>query len=98
MTMDACHKTGLPEPTLEEVAGSMQVTFLKDNLYHDYLERIELNVWQIEAFGYVKANGSIRNSVYQQINNIGKMTNTEDHQLVVGKKSLKHKKAFSKPT
>lgn len=89
MIMDTCRKAGLPEPTIEEVAGGMQITFLKDLFSEDYLKRLGLNERQIEAVAYVKKNGSINNSVYQQINDIGKTTATEDLQTLVEKKIFK---------
>jgi hypothetical protein len=33
--LDTCQKAGLPEQTIEEVAGGMQITFLKDLLAED---------------------------------------------------------------
>lgn len=85
MMMDTCRKAGIPEPNIEEVAGGIQITFLKDIFSEDYLKRRGMNERQIEAVAYVKKNGSINNLVYQQINDIGKTTATEDLQMLVEK-------------
>ncbi|MGS2762746.1 ATP-binding protein [Sinomicrobium sp. M5D2P9] len=89
MIMDTCREAGLPEPTIEETAGGIQVTFLKNIFSEDYLRQLGLNERQIRAVEYVKKEGSINNSVYQQINNVGKTTATEDLQSLVEKGILK---------
>lgn len=85
MIMDACRKAGLPEPAIEEAAGGLQITFLKDIFTEDYLKRLGLNKRQIDAVEYVKKEGKINNSVYQKINEVGKTTATEDLQMLVNK-------------
>jgi ATP-dependent DNA helicase RecG len=41
--MDICRKAGLPEPTIEEVADGMQITFMKDIFSEEYLKWMGLN-------------------------------------------------------
>ena len=87
--MDACQKAGLPEPTIEEVAGGMQITFLKDFLAEDYLKRLGVNERQVEAVKYVKKNGKITNKEYQKINDCSRNTASGDLANLVEKGILK---------
>lgn len=77
-SMDACWKAGLPEPTLEEVAGGMQITFLKDIFSENYLKCTGLNERQIKAVRYIKGNGKISNSNYQELLGVARRTATRD--------------------
>lgn len=87
--MDTCLKAGLPEPLIEEVAGGIQVTFRKDKYSKNYLIQLGLNERQIKAIGYLKQNRNINNSIYQQINGVGKSSATEDLQIMIEKGVLK---------
>ncbi len=49
MILDAFRKAELPEPIIEEVAGGMQITFLKDIFSEEYLQRLGLNERQVKA-------------------------------------------------
>lgn len=89
MIMDTCRKAGLPEPTIEEVAGGMQITFLKDIFSEDYLKRLGLNERQIKAVRYVKENGKITNSDYQELLGVARRTATRDLTELVEKGILK---------
>jgi len=68
----------------EEQGGFLSVTF-KDRFTEEQLKKLGLNERQVKAVEYVKKVGSINNSVYQQINGIGKTTSTEDLQMLVEK-------------
>ncbi len=57
---------GLPEPVLEEDQGGVRVTFLKDIYTEEYLVRLGVNDRQKQAVLYIKQNGYITNSKYQQ--------------------------------
>ncbi len=89
MMMDTCRKAGLPEPTIEEVAGGMQITFLKDMFSEDYLKRRGLNERQVKAVEYVKKNGKITNKDYQKINDCSRNTASGDLGNLVEEKILK---------
>lgn len=89
MIMDTCRKAGLPEPTIEEVAGGIQITFLKDIFSEDYLKRMGLNERQIKAVRYVKENGKITNSDYQELLGVARRTATRDLTELVEKEILK---------
>ena len=78
MMMEACQKAGLPEPAIEEVAGGIQITFLKDILSADFLNRMRLNKRQIKAILYTKQYGEITNSIYQEVADVSKSTATRD--------------------
>jgi ATP-dependent DNA helicase RecG len=76
--MDACRKAELPEPTIEEIAGGIQITFLKDIFSEEYLKHLGLNERQIEAVEYVKKNGTITNSEYQRLCKVSERTALRD--------------------
>lgn len=90
MIMDTCHKAGLPEPTIEEVAGGMQITFLKDIFSEDYLKRMGLNERQVKAILYTKKYREITNSKYQEVADVSKATATRDIKELEDKGLLKN--------
>jgi len=61
----------------------MTVTFYKDKLNKENLKKLGLNERQIKAVMYIKEKGAINNSKYQQINDIGKTTATEELRKLV---------------
>jgi ATP-dependent DNA helicase RecG len=81
--VDNCIEQGLPEPDFKEENGVMTVTFYKDKWNEENLKKLGLNERQIKAVIYIRENGSINNSKYQQINNIGKTTATEELRTLV---------------
>lgn len=97
MMMDTCRKAGLPEPTIEEVAGGIQITFLKDIFSIDYLKRLGLNERQSEAVEYVKENTKITNSDYQKLCNVSERTALRDLEEL-GAKGIFQKKGEKKGT
>jgi len=90
MMINACLKAGLPEPTIEEVAGGFQITFLKDIFSEDYLKRLGLSERQINAIEYTKKFGEITNSKYQEVADVSKATATRDIKELEQKKLLKN--------
>ncbi|MFN2396958.1 MAG: ATP-binding protein [Bacteroidales bacterium] len=88
MMIDTCHKAGLPEPTIEEVAGGMQITFLKDIISEDYLKRLGLNDRQMETVKFIKKQGKISNSEFQDLFGVSKATATRDLAEIVDKWDL----------
>ncbi|HWY12068.1 MAG TPA: transcriptional regulator [Bacteroidia bacterium] len=89
--VDECKKAGLPEPNFEEESGGMLVTFRKDVLTQEYLQKMDLNERQVKAVLYIKEKGSIVNSVYQNINSTTKKTATRDLTDLVTKGVLENK-------
>lgn len=89
MMINACFNAGLPEPTIEEVAGGFQITFLKDIYSEAYLKRLGLSERQIKAFKYVKSKGKITNKEYQKINDCSRNTASGDLSNLVEMKILK---------
>ena len=87
--INACFNAGLPEPTIEEVAGGFQITFLKDIYSEAYLKRLGLSERQIKAFKYVKSKGKITNKEYQKINDCSRNTASGDLSNLVEMKILK---------
>ena len=61
-----CLASGLPEPVLEEDQGGVRVTFLKDIYTEEYLTQLGINDRQKQAVLFIKQNGYITNSKYQQ--------------------------------
>lgn len=98
MIMDTCRKAGLPEPAIEEVAGGIQITFLKNTLPGEYFKKFKLNERQIKALEFVKEKGSITNTAYQTINNTTKKTSTRDLQDLVEKGLLEKSGTTGKGT
>jgi ATP-dependent DNA helicase RecG len=83
MIVEKCLEGGLPEPDFYEQNGVMTVIFYKDKWNLENLKKMGLNERQIKAIIYVKGEGSINNSMYQKINNVGKTTATEDLRKLV---------------
>jgi len=85
MMMNACRKAGLPEPIIEETAGGIQITFLKDIFSEDYMKQMRLNERQIETIQFVKKQGKISNSEFQDLFGVSKATATRDLTELVDK-------------
>lgn len=81
--LDTCKQADLPEPEMKEQDGGFIITLFKDNLTEEQLIKRGLNDRQLKAVLYIKENAEITNGIYQEINNIGKTTATEDLQLMV---------------
>jgi ATP-dependent DNA helicase RecG len=64
--INECLASGLPEPVLEEDQGGLRITFLKDIFTEEYLARLGVNDRQKQAILFIKQNGYITNSKYQQ--------------------------------
>ncbi len=81
--IDSCKAANLPEPEMMEQDGGFLLTIFKDILNEAHLVKLGLNERQIKAVMYVKEKGFINNSKYQEINNIGKTTATEELRQLV---------------
>jgi len=66
--IDSCKMAGLPTPTIEEDCGGIIVRLFKDRFSEEELKQLGLNDRQIKAVLYVKENGRITNSEYQNLN------------------------------
>jgi ATP-dependent DNA helicase RecG len=75
---NACKEAALPEPEIKALDGGVLVTLFKDRYAIEQLKKLGLNERQIKAIKYLKENAKINNSVYQEINHIGKTTATTD--------------------
>ena len=72
-----CKEAGAQEPVFEEYQG-FRVIFRKGIFNEEYLRRLGLNERQIKAVLYVKGNGKITNTEYQEISNTIKRTASRD--------------------
>ena len=81
--VENCIEQGLPEPDFVEEHGVMIVTFYKNKWNEENLKKLGLNERQIKAVMYVKERDFINNSKYQEINDIGKTTATEELRKLV---------------
>ena len=81
----ACKTANLPTPVFEEDGGGFIVRLFKDRFAREELQKIGLNERQIKAVLYVKENGKITNSEFQELNNISKRTANNDLSELVGK-------------
>ncbi len=86
---DACKEAALPEPIIEETLEGVMITFLKDIYTEEYLQTQNLNNRQIAAVLFVKEKAAIKNSEYQQINNVGRTVATEELRDLITKNILK---------
>jgi ATP-dependent DNA helicase RecG len=89
--IERCVEAGLPKPSYKYETSGLWVIFNKDIYTSEYLNSLDLNDRQIKAVLYTKENGKITNSEYQEINDIGKTTATEELAELVNK-------GFYKPT
>lgn len=83
--IEACKEHNLPEPVLKEEQGGFFTKIFKDIYTQENLERLGLNDRQINGVLYTKEKGSINNSLYQKLNEVGKTTATEELQVLVQK-------------
>jgi ATP-dependent DNA helicase RecG len=86
--LEGCKEYNIPEPIIAEEQGGLSVTFLKDIYTSEYLKTLNLNERQIKAVLYVKEKGSIKNSEYQEINDLGRTVTAEELQDLTSKKIL----------
>lgn len=76
--INACKEAELPAPEIKEEFGGFSVTIFKDVLNEEQLRKLGINERQIKAVMYVKENGKITNTEYQELNNIAERTATRD--------------------
>lgn len=68
----------LPPPQFKSELGRFRLTFYKQFLTKEYLQKIGLSERQFKAALYTKEHGSISNSEYQQIAEVSKRTATRE--------------------
>lgn len=87
--INECKKAGLPEPIIEYSSGGISVTILKsENVKSTELSTDSLNIRQIKGLEFIKRNKRIRNSDYQEINNVTRKTASRDLKALVDKEIL----------
>lgn len=86
--IEALVEAGLPEPIIEEDMKGLRVTFLKDIYTVEYLRKLDINNRQIKAVLFIKQNGKISNSDYQEINSVGKTLATEELRDLIEKELI----------
>ena len=89
--VEKCLEQGLPEPDFMEENGVMTVTFYKDKWNEENLKKLGLNERQIKAVMYVKENGKITNSKYQNLCKTSERTALRDLEKLIGLKLFERK-------
>jgi len=87
--IELCLNHDLPEPKLEEIAGSFVVTFRKSKLTEESLEGMELNERQRKIVEYLKKKKKVTNKEYVSINKISRNTATNDLRDLMIKKIIR---------
>jgi len=86
--IDQCREAGLPDPQYEYRTSGVWAVFRKDIYHEAYLKELGLNERQIKAVLYVKDNGKITNSEYQEINDCSRNTASSDLAILVERELL----------
>lgn len=81
--VEGCKQYGIPEPIIEEEQGGISVTFLKDIYTEEYLKNLGLEVHFVETLLFIKKNGRITNTQYQNLFDVSKRKSTNDLQYLV---------------
>ncbi|MDQ3747817.1 MAG: putative DNA binding domain-containing protein [Acidobacteriota bacterium] len=76
--INSCLEAGLPEPKIAEQFGGILVEIFKNRYTAENLRQMGLNERQIKAVLYVLENGSITNSMYQELFNVSRNTASND--------------------
>ncbi len=84
----SCREAALPEPDMKEQDGGFLVTLFKNKPSQERPAENNLNARQAKAVMHVRELGFINNAIYQQINNVGKTTATQELQQLVDQKVL----------
>ena len=80
--INQCREWGFPEPLFEHISGTFVVTFRLPPAVGD-LEKMGLNIRQINAMNYIIKKGSISNKDYISLNSISRKTATTDLKQLV---------------
>jgi len=76
--INECIQFGIPKPKYFYDISGFWVEFRKDVYDLEYMKSLGLNERQIQAIKFVKENGKITNSQYQDINNCSRNTASND--------------------
>lgn len=78
--IQACKQAGLPDPKIEELDGGIQFILFNQEeiIVEDWWKVAGLNERQKRALEFVSKNRYITNKDYQELNNVGKTTATEE--------------------
>ncbi len=75
---EKCLAAGLPKPKYFFEGSDFWVEFRKDIYHEEYLFSLGLNERQVKGVLFTKEKGKITNSDYQELNDIGKTTATDE--------------------
>lgn len=81
--IETCKEANLPEPLLREEQGGFTCLIFNSVFQKHLYKELGLNERQFKAIKFVKESGSISNSDYQKLNNIGKTTATYELKYLV---------------
>ncbi|MCW3804805.1 ATP-binding protein [Plebeiibacterium marinum] len=87
--IEQCAEHGLQKPEFENNGKDFWVVFRKDIYNEKTLKQLGINERQINAVLYAKEHGAVTNSIYQEINTIGKTVATSELNKIVEKGLLK---------
>ncbi len=81
--IEALTEAGFPEPVIEEDMKGLRITFRKDIYTEQYLAGLGLGENFRKALLFIKENGSITNSQYQNLLSVSKRTATRELQELI---------------
>ena len=87
--INECVQFGIPKPKYFFDMSGLWVDFQKDIFNIEYFKSLGFNERQIQAIKYVKENGKITNSEYQENYSVARNTATRDLVELVEKGILK---------
>lgn len=76
--INSCREAGLPEPEFIGIDGGVRVTIFKDIYSEDQLKKLGLNERQIKVVLFVKENGKITNTEFQELADTSERTASRD--------------------
>ncbi|MFA5806175.1 MAG: ATP-binding protein [Melioribacteraceae bacterium] len=86
-----CAEAGIPQPLYYYDMSGFFVEFRKNIFNLEYFRSLGLNERQIQAMKYIKENGRITNSKYQEINSTSARTAVRDLDSLVSRGVLRRK-------
>lgn len=81
--IEALTEAGFPEPVIEEDMKGLRITFQKDIYTEQYLAGLGLGENFRKALLFIKENGSITNTQYQNLLRVSKRTATRELQELI---------------
>ena len=86
--MQDCVRAGLPEPSFREAFGGLELTFFKNTLTDEQLNKLPLNDRQRKAIGYLKEYSRITNKDYQELTQCSRNTASNDLKEMISLKLI----------